>query len=91
MRQLSNWEKIRKQRFNNRLWRACRSGNLPEVKRLYNNGAKDDVRKARSGETPMWVACKNGHLDIIEFLHKNGASVSKLLNWLYNLSTSCTV
>ena len=55
------------------LWRACSKGDLAEVKRLYDNGAKDDVTKADiNGRTPMWEACRRDRLDIMKWLYKNG-------------------
>ena len=56
------------------LWHACHKGDLAKVKKLYKNGAKDDVTRAdNDGQTPMWIACRYNHLDTMKWLYENGA------------------
>ena len=56
------------------LWHACCKGDLAKVKKLYNNGAKDDVTRAdKYGQTPMRIACRSNHLDTMKWLYENGA------------------
>ena len=55
------------------LFYACHKGDLAEVKKLYNNGAKDDVTKAdNKGQTPMWIACRYNKFYIMKWLYENG-------------------
>jgi len=54
--------------------KACWKGHLNIVQFLFQNGAKDDVRRpANDGATPMLIACQKGHLNIVLFLFQNGA------------------
>ena len=58
-----------------RLYRAARSGNIKEVKRLLNNGANPDVPDAH-GLTPLHQAAYWGETEIVDLLIKAGANVN---------------
>jgi len=49
------------------LIRACREGNIAEVKSLIKNNA-DVNEKNNDGDTPLIVACANGRMEVVHFL-----------------------
>ena len=68
---------------------ACQEGHLNIVQLLFQNGAKDDVRRPnKKKQTPMFTACRNGHLSIVQFLLKHGAEDDVRQPTAINASTS---
>ncbi len=57
-----------------RLYRAVRSGNVNEVKKLLRNGANPDI-KNNEGLSPLHLAAYWGETEIVECLLKAGAAV----------------
>ena len=54
------------------LYTAARSGRLPEVERLLNEGASPDAEKHG---TALVAAAYNGHLDVVKVLVRAGAKL----------------
>ena len=56
--------------------------NLPKIaKLLLRNGAKDDIKTKKEGETPLHVACRKGNFEIVEILLNNN-------KWIINNTKS---
>jgi len=54
---------------------ACAKDHLNIVQFLFQNGAKDDVRRPNSkGATPMLIACQKDNFVIVQYLHSHGAA-----------------
>ena len=58
-----------------KLYSACKSGDLKEIQQLHASGADMDVtRPDNHGWTPMCIACHEGHFEIVQWLHTHGAA-----------------
>ena len=58
------------------LSRACRQGNLSEVKRLVTDGALVNPTNRRA-VTPLQLACEDGATDVAKFLIDSGADINR--------------
>lgn len=64
-----------RQKLNEQLWEATRTGDLAAVKSLLDRGA-DVNAKFRYDQTPLFKAAERGHTEIVKLLLERGAEVN---------------
>ncbi len=55
------------------IWRACRDGDLDQVRILIREGQQPNEQSQKFKNTPLHIAAKHGHVLIVKFLLSQGA------------------